>query len=105
MYYSPEISGSLGAACEVPGLTEIEYRDAVLQPFSNKNTFLVNNDWVALDVKYMFGDWAEESLLQAERALRLAGTPKAEWIDTEYYDKNVAAKVKQVMEETLSVDK
>jgi len=38
-----------------------------------------------------FGDWAEESLLQAERALKLLGVPKPEWLNTAYYNEKVLA--------------
>jgi len=38
----------------------------------------------------MYGDWAEETLLQAERALRALGSPKPEWLDADYYHKKIA---------------
>ena len=43
---------------------------------SAPQVFLANNDYAAINVYYMFGDWAEESLLQAERALKILNTPK-----------------------------
>ena len=33
----------------------------------------------------MFGDWAEESLLQTERALHVLGVPRPGWLDQTYY--------------------
>ena len=64
------MSGTLGKACGVPGLTETEYRSSVLQPFGfKKKVFLANNDWGIVESKYQFGSWAEEGLLQAERGL------------------------------------
>ena len=105
VYYSPEVSGSLGEACGVPGLTEEEYRDTVLQPFVHSpNVFLVNNDWVALQSKYLFGDWAEESLMQAERALRLAGMDKPQWLDTKYYKANIVNKCKKATNTKMDAD-
>ena len=92
VYYSPEMSGELGEACGVPGLTEAEYREGVLQPFGPATpVYLANNDYAALDVKYLYGDWAEESLLQAERALRRLGAPKPDWLDAAYYAAKIAA--------------
>ena len=44
-----------------------------------------------MNVHYMFGDWAEESLLQAERALALLGAPKPAWLDADYYNEKVLA--------------
>ena len=74
MYYSPRQSGSLAAACAVSDLTDEEYRTTVLQPFgADAPVFLANNDWVAQDVDYFYGDWAEETLLQARESAR-AGT-------------------------------
>ena len=44
----------------------------MLQPFGRgAKVFLANNDYVALDVRYKYGDWAEETLLQSERALAI----------------------------------
>jgi len=78
-------------ACGVSGLSEAEYRRVALQPFgADKRVFMANNDWVAMDVAYMFGDWAEETLLQAERALRTLGMPKPEWLNQSYYDAKIA---------------
>jgi len=37
----------------------------------------------------MFGDWAEESLLQAERGLRMQGLKRPDWLDAAYYKKKV----------------
>ncbi|KAL7555416.1 hypothetical protein ACA910_017424 [Epithemia clementina (nom. ined.)] len=52
--------------------------------------FLVNNDFVCSNVRHAFGDWAEESLLQAERAMYLLGTPKPTWLlNATYYELNV----------------
>jgi len=91
VYYSPEVSGSIAKACGVSGLSEAEYRRVALQPFgADKRVFMANNDWVAMDVAYMFGDWAEETLLQAERALRTLGMPKPEWLNQSYYDAKIA---------------
>jgi len=80
-------------------ITDTIYRDTVLQPWRrkkrtvqssrsqaitqqqrqkqsnksnnnyNNNIFLINNDYVCMNVNYFYGDWAEESLLQAERAM------------------------------------
>ena len=50
-----------------------------------------NNDWVAMDVRYFFGDWAEESLLQAERALATLGVRRPDWLDARYYADKVVA--------------
>ncbi|KAL7568298.1 hypothetical protein ACA910_022634 [Epithemia clementina (nom. ined.)] len=110
----------------VPGLTDETYRDLVLQPWdatavlqrmtndddnddnplplvdadsppsSWPRIFLVNNDYVCSNVRYIWGDWAEESLMQAERAMYLLGTPKPSWIvnDT-YYQQHVVQQVSQ----------
>ncbi|CAE7338056.1 unnamed protein product, partial [Symbiodinium pilosum] len=66
----------------VPGLTEKEYRDSMMFPVPGRTDIsLANNDWVAQTIETMFGDWAEESLLQAERALRVKGLPKPSFLD------------------------
>lgn len=93
VYYSSEMNDSLEKACDAPGLTEAEYRDRVLTPMQEKlpKVHLANNDFVALDISKFFGDWAEESLLQSERALRVLGLPKPDWLDGDYYAKKVVA--------------
>ena len=37
------------------------------------------------------GDWAEESLLQCERALYLMGEAKPSWLNATYYDNQIKA--------------
>ena len=79
VYYAPEMSGEIADACAVDGLTDAEYRATVLRPAADaasapgddpaERVFLANNDFVAMNV-HAYGDWAEESLLMAERALR-----------------------------------
>lgn len=92
VYWSPEVSGSPGAACGVSSLTSDEYRTTVLQPYGRKvPIYLANNDYVMTQSRYLFGDWAEESLLQCERALYRLGVPKASWLDEKYYDEQVVA--------------
>lgn len=91
VYYYPSHSGTPEQACGVEGLTDESYSETVLQPWreANTNIFLVNNDYSCLNVRYLWGDWAEETLLQAERAVTVLGTPKPAWLDTEYYQANV----------------
>eukprot|EP00747_Dinoflagellata_sp_TGD_P217341 gnl/TRDRNA2_/TRDRNA2_89744_c0_seq2.p2 gnl/TRDRNA2_/TRDRNA2_89744_c0~~gnl/TRDRNA2_/TRDRNA2_89744_c0_seq2.p2 ORF type:complete len:153 (+),score=35.49 gnl/TRDRNA2_/TRDRNA2_89744_c0_seq2:172-630(+) len=98
VYYSTSASvpggpDPLERACGVPGLTESEYRSAVLMPLSTPNVLVANNDWVAQRTEYLFGDWAEESLLQAERGLHLQGRPPPNWLDKAYYQKKVVEMV------------
>ena len=65
-----------------------------MQPFGKATpVFLANNDWVAADVTYFYGDWAEETLVQSERVLAHLGMPKPDWLDASYYQKNVIAKM------------
>mmetsp|Transcript_104917 Transcript_104917/g.328450 ORF Transcript_104917/g.328450 Transcript_104917/m.328450 type:complete len:453 (+) Transcript_104917:39-1397(+) len=95
VYYSTSSSlpggpDPLERACGVPGLTEREYREAMLTPLGSPRVLAANNDWSALQTERLFGDWAEESLLQAERGLRLLGLPRPAWLDEGYYEKNVA---------------
>ena len=93
VYWSPEVSGSPAKACGVDGLDDDEYRTTVLQPLGRHiPIFLANNDWVCQDVQYLFGDWAEEPLLQAERALHRLGTPRPSWLNASYYAAKVLAK-------------
>ena len=40
----------------------------------------------------MFGDWAEETLLQAERALLRLSVPAPAWLNATYYAQKVQAK-------------
>ncbi|KAL3907383.1 MAG: hypothetical protein SGILL_008900 [Bacillariaceae sp.] len=114
VYYSPTDSGTPDKACDVPGLTDEIYRDSVLQPWKDdfpgdkthnsiKNRiFLVNNDYSCMDVRFMWGDWAEESLLQAERAMLLLGQAPPKWLlDKDYYHANVVEKVYKSHEEML----
>merc|ERR1719502_1829237 len=90
VYYSVSMGDSMEKACGVPGLTEKEYRDTVLSPFGrNAKIHVANNDWVAQEVMGFFGDWAEESLLQAERALTLLGVSKPPWLNEAYYNKKI----------------
>ncbi|CAE7925617.1 unnamed protein product, partial [Symbiodinium sp. KB8] len=87
VYYSalpstPGGSDPLEKACGVAGLTEKEYRDSIMFPVPGRTDIsLANNDWVAQTTETMFGDWAEESLLQAERALRVKGFARPKWLD------------------------
>ena len=100
VYFAPDMSGTVAEACGVDGLTEDEYRKTALQPFDDRSEeeettgsgiFLANNDYVAMNVYYMYGDWAEEGLLMAERALAKLGNPKPEWLNSDYYDEKVTA--------------
>lgn len=95
--YEPTMSGTPDKACGVPGLTDITYRDRVLQPwgtsFRGASLFLANNDWICSSARDYQGDWAEESLLQAERAMLLLGTPKPWWLDEFYYKAKIESKV------------
>ncbi len=97
LLYDPAISGMPDEACGVPGLTDMTYRDRALQPWGTKlrgsSLFLVNNDWICNSAADYQGDWAEESLLQAERAMYLLGTPKPEWLDADYYEQKIESKV------------
>lgn len=105
--YYPTESGFPDQACNVPGLTDETYRDIVLQPWKEEDAdghkapnsirdriFLVNNDYSCLDVRYYWGDWAEESLLQAERAMLLMDMSPPSWlVNKDYYHTNVVKKV------------
>lgn len=65
VYWSPLMSGSPAGACNVPGLTEEEYALTMLQPWGDDApVYLANNDYIMQDVRYIYGDWAEDSLLQ-----------------------------------------
>jgi len=91
VYWSPSISGSVANACGVDGLTDSEYRQSVLQPFGRHvPIYLANNDFVAQDVTYFYGDWAEESLLQCERALHRLGMGRPAWLNATYYAQKIA---------------
>jgi len=85
VYWAPSISGDLGRACSVDGLSEDEYRATALQPFGEGPVYMANNDWVAQDVHFFFGDWAEESLVQCERALYKLGMARPDWLNETYY--------------------
>jgi len=91
--YEPTMSGYPDEACGVSGLTDGTYREIVLQPWrtilKDTSMFLVNNDWVCKSIREYQGDWAEESLLQAERAMYLLGTAKPLWLDEFYYQEKV----------------
>lgn len=93
VYYSKSTGDSMENACGVAGLTEKEYRDTILTPFKEvmPRVHVANNDWIAQEVEKMQGDWAEESLLQAERALHVLNVPKPDWLDTSYYNEKVVA--------------
>ena len=97
LLYDPAISGLPDEACGVPGLTDLTYRDRALQPWGTKfrgsSMFLANNDWICNSAADYQGDWAEESLLQAERAMYLLGTAKPEWLDADYYHQKIVSKV------------
>jgi len=93
LIYEPNTLGTPESICGVPGLTDASYRDIVLQPwgtvFRDASIFLVNNDWVCHSIWTYRGDWAEESLLQAERAMYRLGTPRPWWLNEVYYQDNV----------------
>jgi hypothetical protein len=91
VYYDPESGDTIDKACNVTELTKDEYRDTVLEPLPFPKVFVANNDWVAEEIKYMWGDWAEESLLQAERALYKLNIAKPDWLDGKYYQKKVVS--------------
>lgn len=103
VYYSalpstPGGSDPLEKACGVAGLTEKEYRDSIMFPVPGRTDIsLANNDWVAQTTETMFGDWAEESLLQAERALRVKGFARPKWLDQDYYNRKVAGVTDHLM--------
>jgi len=104
VYYSESKSvpggpDPLEKACGVPSLTEAEYRSSVLMPTGTPKLLVANNDWVAQKTEKLFGDWAEESLLQAERGLHLLGVERPEWLDEAYYNE----KVEQVVAADSSV--
>ena len=85
--------GTLGAACAVDGLTEDEYRSTVLQPFGKAAAvYLANNDFLAQQSTYFEGDWAQESLLQCERALYRLGVKRPDWLNASYYAERIVAK-------------
>jgi len=96
VYYSTSESvpggpDPLEQACGIRGLTEDEYRNSMLSPLSGDPRILVaNNDWVAMRTEELFGDWAEESLLQAERGMRRLGLARPDWLDAAYYEAKVA---------------
>jgi hypothetical protein len=98
VYYSASASvpggpDPLERACGVPGLTEAEYALSVLNPLGSPgkspSILVANNDWVATNVENLNGDWAQESLLQAERGLRILGVPRPAWLDEAYYNEKV----------------
>jgi hypothetical protein len=97
VYYSKDAStpggpDPLEAACGVPGLTEEEYRQSMLMPLpGNPHILVANNDWVVSEVEKLDGDWAQESLLQAERGLRLQGFHAPHFLDEKYYATKVVA--------------
>jgi hypothetical protein len=126
--YDPNISGLPQKACGLQSeqLTDTMYRDTVLQPWRrkrtrslttqqkqsdernnyNNNIFLINNDYICMNVNYFFGDWAEESLLQAERAMYILSTTttasssssslndnKPSWLNELYYKTKVTSQV------------
>lgn len=93
VYYSKQLGDSMAKSCGVSGLTEDEYRNTILTPFGEHmpRVHVANNDWIAQEVEKMYGDWAEESLLQAERALHVLNIEKPEWLDTAYYNAKVVA--------------
>jgi hypothetical protein len=68
VYWSSDISGSPAKACSLDGLTEAEYVSTILQPYGKEQPiYLANNDYCIQDFKYMYGDWAEDSLTQVCR--------------------------------------
>merc|ERR1719343_1815427 len=90
VYYSTDTTvpggpDPLAKACGVPDLTEAEYRSSVMAPLAGHDLLVANNDWVAQTTETLFGDWAEESLLQAERGLRSLGFAAPGWLDAKYY--------------------
>uniref|UniRef100_A0A7S1X8U8 Amine oxidase domain-containing protein n=1 Tax=Tetraselmis chuii TaxID=63592 RepID=A0A7S1X8U8_9CHLO len=90
VYWSSDISGSPAKACSLDGLTEAEYISTILQPYGKEQPiYLANNDYCIQDFKYMYGDWAEDSLTQAERAMHRLGLPRPDWLDEEYYAKKI----------------
>eukprot|EP00192_Tetraselmis_astigmatica_P003512 CAMPEP_0117679094 /NCGR_PEP_ID=MMETSP0804-20121206/17640_1 /TAXON_ID=1074897 /ORGANISM="Tetraselmis astigmatica, Strain CCMP880" /LENGTH=558 /DNA_ID=CAMNT_0005488511 /DNA_START=32 /DNA_END=1709 /DNA_ORIENTATION=- len=92
VYWSSEVSGTAAQACGMPGLTEEEYAASLLQPWGRDvPVFLANNDYFMQDTKYMYGDWAEDSLLQAERALLRFGLARPDWLDADYHKRKVVA--------------
>ena len=58
--------------------------------------FLVNNDYVCANVRTLWGDWAEESLMQAERAMHVLGMEAPEWLtNASYYQRHVLDPLQQ----------
>ena len=46
-----------------------------------------------MESRNFVGDWAEETLLQAERAVTLMGTPRPDWVDRDYYETNIIQEI------------
>jgi len=90
VYWDAGMSGSPAGACGVDGLDDDEYRTTVLQPFGrDTNVFLANNDWLSMNVRYFEGDWAQETLVQSERALFRLGLSMPLWLNQTYYDEKI----------------
>merc|ERR1712070_134676 len=80
---------SLGEACGVTRLSTHEYQRTALQPWGNAQVYLANGDWQAIEKKEFYGDWAETSLLMAERALHRLGFEPPKWLDDSYYQEKI----------------
>jgi len=78
----------LARECGVEGLTAAEYAMRVLSPVW-PTVWLANNDFHAQSVGGFDGDWAQDSLLLAERVLRKLQVPAPAWLNATYYEARI----------------
>eukprot|EP00928_Gymnodinium_smaydae_P031409 TRINITY_DN23057_c0_g1_i1.p1 TRINITY_DN23057_c0_g1~~TRINITY_DN23057_c0_g1_i1.p1 ORF type:complete len:549 (-),score=78.90 TRINITY_DN23057_c0_g1_i1:67-1635(-) len=85
--YKGEDAG-LAKACKVQNLTGIEYAESILKPVW-PDIWSANNDFHAQATEAWDGDWAQDSLLLAERVLHKLSVPAPAWLNNTYYQKRI----------------
>mmetsp|Transcript_127194 Transcript_127194/g.283575 ORF Transcript_127194/g.283575 Transcript_127194/m.283575 type:complete len:544 (+) Transcript_127194:62-1693(+) len=78
----------LARACAIPHLTFAEYQESVLAPVPPE-IWLANNDFHAQPTEVWEGDWAQDSLLLAERVLLRLHVPAPVWLNSTYYQMRI----------------
>lgn len=78
----------LANACGVEGLTGHEYAEQVISP-RFPEILLANNDFHAQTAETWDGDWAQDTLLLAERGLRRLNVSAPSWLNHSYYQQRI----------------
>merc|ERR1712080_338993 len=79
---------AISTCCSLDRLTGHEYAEQVVSP-RFPEIMSANNDFHAQTTDTWDGDWAEDSLLLSERALRRLNVSAPTWLNQAYYQQRI----------------